>query len=109
MDVKLGDVLWSLESCNRQDWKYLKITGETRQSWILATGFRDVKVKKDTLLENQGTYGRKRWYTEKGKEDSIWLQKHKFKIAEMVNGCSDIEKLKQIKDILELIPSEGTR
>jgi hypothetical protein len=57
-------------------------------------------MAEDTLQENLGKCGDRQWYTGQGKDDCVWLSENKFKIIEQVSRCSDIQKLKLVKDLI---------
>lgn len=102
--IKIGDKLWTRDtSDHRAKWEEREITGETRQSWLLATQYgwaKPNKVDKKTMDENLGRWGSQRWYTEADMRSHIFIQSCRNLIADRVRGESDAAKLKQIADIL---------
>lgn len=66
-----------------------KITGETSRSWIVGQ-YGDKYSKKDP----SGLY------TDEQKADAIWMHDNRHKIAGIVDRCRDIEKMRQIAQIV---------
>lgn len=101
-DIKIGDTLW--RRGYRRGWEKNTITKETSQSWIVGKHeWNERKVsKKDLTAANAPGYGRDKFYTDEDHKDCEWLDKWRFRIANSIQGCNDVSKLKQIAKIIDL-------
>jgi hypothetical protein len=104
---KIGDILhhyeeWRGRSNYMDGWQSLEITGETKFSWLLKAGWREHKVNKKTMLENNGQWGNIRWFTDEGRDGQIWRKEHGPAIYRAMQRYDlSISQLKRIKAILD--------
>lgn len=102
-EIGIGTTLWWISSRNRrQGWRSYVITGETRQSWLLGDRWSERKISKKTLRENNGQWGHEQFYTAEQRDNEVWVETNKYRIAGAVQACRDAAKLKQIAQILEV-------
>lgn len=118
MSLGVGDSVWIFDENRRvyrdEDGNYssrcifrqhfckVKVTGETRQSWILSYQ-NNIKVNKKTLKYKRG-YGRdgNLYLTEDDIDKMCWIKDNKMNIIDIVRRCDNYKKLKQVEDIMIL-------
>jgi len=118
-EIKIGDTIWRFNENRRvyapdkrggpiyaEDFEPEKIVGETPKCWIVGEGRRADKVNKKTLRTAVGKYGATLYFTDAGKEDSIWMNSHRYKIVRLVEKA-DAATLRQIADIVGYKPEEA--
>lgn len=98
--IKVGDSLYQLNSwhnANRPKWKPDRITGETKQSWLLG----DTKVNKGTMTTAKDRRGHnKHYFTYEGMVARDFCDQWSRDVGSAVSVCDDPEKLKQIAAIV---------
>lgn len=104
-EIKVGTVLWCHDyRSNSHKWFAETITGQTKQSWIMEGTHHPSKLLKKTMMENMGAYGHRRWYTAGQKEEYLWINTHRRLIGAAVEGCGNIETLKQVAALIGYTP-----
>jgi len=104
--LKIGDSLWTSPYGRPEKWepKAIQITGETKFSWLVGEqlGSKDTryKVNKKTLQEAIPNMLPRQWYTEQGKADLAFIRQHRHAIVSWVQVCDDVEKLRQIGNLV---------
>lgn len=103
-ELKVGDKVWRFDQNRRvydgtgsfggkviyaEHFYQDVITGETSRSWIV--GKYGYRVNKKTL---EGIY------TDEQKANDIWMHNNRYKIASIVDRCNDVEKMRQIAQIV---------
>lgn len=80
------------------------IGSETKQSWLITDGYGIVKVNKKTMRQaGSNGWGGWQWFSAEGKEANIWLNVHRHKIRNLLDGASP-HQLRQVADILGYAP-----
>lgn len=67
------------------------VVGETKLSWLVGRGPKPQKFPK------KGTFN---LYGLDDVEDAVWADQHQFRIRDAVGHLRDLEKLKQIADLV---------
>ena len=89
-----GEIIWA------EHFEPKKITGETKQSWLVSDYGHEIRVNKKTMLSaGRGGMSGHRWFTEDGKAGQLWLHEHGHKLRMLV-GRATYEQMRQIADIL---------
>lgn len=122
--IKVGDTLWRFDVNRRvyrrasgayfasggpiyaEHFEPFVVTGETAFSWLVKEGWRDRKINKKTLREApHNGFGGWQWYTAEQKDDAVWLEWHRDKIADEVRRCRSAAALRQIAALIGYTPT----
>lgn len=113
---KVGDTVWVFDQNRRvyrqengrsvgspifrEHFRETTITGETSRSWIIRGG----KVPKDggdVRRSTAGAHGRTTVYmTREAVDAAVFRNDHQYKIAKMVEACSDIALMRQVAALM---------
>lgn len=113
MNLKIGDTVFVFESERRSrdddtaEERYRRrfvektIAGETKQSWLVGEGYRQVKVSKKTMTYSNGSglQPGQVWTTKEAVEDEIFRMCWCHRIGDRVKYAT-AEQLKQIAAIV---------
>lgn len=105
MTIEVGTELWARTDYGRPDWVSERITGETKQSWLV--GKWATKINKKTMLENLGQRGSRRWFTERGMEEDKFVTANRWKISKIVETLG-YEQLCKVAELVGYEPSSIT-
>jgi len=112
--IKVGDPIWIYEQEKNvydKDGKYLRrgkwveytITGENKQS-LLVGNSRSIAKKDLTKTRKTNNYGymgiHPVAYSQEEVNDSIWMNKHRYKISEAVSNLKSSGLLRQVADLI---------
>lgn len=107
MTIKVGDELYLLHHHRRQgDPKWTKhvITGETKQSWLIGSGWSVEKVSKKTMTTKKNWQGGNDFYrTQQEAADRDFCDSWCRPLMVGVEQCREPEKLKKIAEIIGMV------
>lgn len=99
--MKVGDELWYLRNAyTNAEWLSLAITGETKLSWLVGSGWNLQKVNKKTMLSKHRGGSATRWYTHNSMTDKIWIDANRRRITTLVGICDNRALLEDIERMI---------
>lgn len=96
--LKIGDVLFTVDSHSRAGPEPVAVTGETQGLWILANGDRPNKKTLVTAADRQGY--RLRYLTKDGLESKLFCDRHARSVSSAVSVCNDPTVLREIAKLV---------
>lgn len=99
-EARVGDIVFERLTITRDGnhWKRARITGETKQLWVLDNGDRPNKKTMITAADRQGH--KTRYYTYDGVEAKNFCDQYARGIASAVSVCDDPVKLRAIAALI---------
>jgi hypothetical protein len=89
------------------------IIGENRVSWIVSQypdlgldSHLAVKINKKTLQENADGWRHRCFYTDQGREEKTWVDRHRYKLIHELEGCRDVILLQKIAQLIGYTPAD---
>ena len=107
--IKVGSLFWAYDT-NRRSYDEkskmipgchfyeVEVTGETSRSWVIGHGYKPFKVpKKNPFPEFNPAI-----FTDKMKEDSIWLDNNAYKISDCfrIGSIMTADTMRQVAKII---------
>ena len=115
MALAIGDTVWVFDTNRRvypkddggpiyrEHFRPLKITGETRASWLLEEGLKIDKANGQLRKPSpSGWYGlSQRVYSASEVEDACFVEAHRYPLSRAVQRCEDAAALRTLHQILQ--------
>ena len=106
MGFKIGDKVWMFDP-NRRVYPRDE-RGRTTGGVIYAEHFHQVEIIVETsrswITDNYGLKASKKEpqniFTDEQKAGMIWIHEHRYRVSDSVYRCHDVEKLRQIAQII---------
>lgn len=92
---KFGEIIY------REHFDRMYIVGETSRSWLLSHS-ADADISQNWMYQKfPKKFDRfKRFYTAAQVDDECWKKENRYRIADEVGKCDEIEKLREIAKLL---------
>ncbi len=107
--INIGDTIYGYSTDHNRTgsnglpkyWEAYEVVGETKVSWLVGHAWNPIKVDKKTLEQRGSQWPQRKFAANREcMEQQIWISDNRHKICNVLNHCTDYDKLKRIEAIL---------